>query len=406
MSNFNEQIKKEAGLVFLTAKEKEAGRNTIRRFMRTRPIGADAVSNGVYGKRAFSWYFVNTLSISWLRPTFAALLIILLVGAGTAFASEGAAPGDILYPIKVSVIEPLWVASAVSAESKARIETRIVERRLEEVVSLTITSPTLETAVEFEKKLERDIEKVKARIEKLSEDDKNEEAFEIASRFEAVLSHHNDSLSRLADELEEEFGDGHSNLRLVTEKLRSEAEAANKTRAETKNIIASSTAGKRFVKRAEEEFKEASSLIREVEKAIAESELIKEDTNEKFLEDARARIGEAKRELENFSSSSAEGEFVGAFNASIRAKSLAKEANRLKEFSSRLKAVKHSQSNDFFDEDELETEIEIENETEDDFDDSNFSGEDKGKNGSNSHNKERENEKSGRKDSPDKQDRQ
>src|SRR5581483_8271791 len=70
-----------------------------------------------------------------LASALAAVLIIVL-GSGTAYASEGALPGDALYAVKVHGTEPALGALAVSDEAKAQWHATVAQTRLEEAETL------------------------------------------------------------------------------------------------------------------------------------------------------------------------------------------------------------------------------------------------------------------------------
>lgn len=83
------------------------------------------------------------------------LVLIVATGGQAAFASEKALPGDILYPVKVTVAEPLALALAPAGEVKAELSTRFAGRRIEEAAKLselgTLTNERAEElAVRFE----------------------------------------------------------------------------------------------------------------------------------------------------------------------------------------------------------------------------------------------------------------
>jgi len=68
-----------------------------------------------------------------------ALTLVLMVAGGTqaSLASEGAVPGDILYPIKVAVSEPLSFVFTPSTEGKATLAARFASRRVDEAAALS-----------------------------------------------------------------------------------------------------------------------------------------------------------------------------------------------------------------------------------------------------------------------------
>lgn len=70
------------------------------------------------------------------RTAFAGLVLVVFVGAGTASAAQGALPGDVLYPIKVSITEKVEVALAPTPAAKAQIEVKLATRRVAEAQTL------------------------------------------------------------------------------------------------------------------------------------------------------------------------------------------------------------------------------------------------------------------------------
>jgi len=87
-----------------------------------------------------SSYFTPNYLISLFKDkrmvTLTLALILALGGSGTVAAAEGALPGDTLYPVKVSIVEPLRGLANVSTEAEAEWEIRLAERRLDEAITL------------------------------------------------------------------------------------------------------------------------------------------------------------------------------------------------------------------------------------------------------------------------------
>ncbi len=72
------------------------------------------------------------------QAVFLSIIIIVSYGSSITSAAEGTLPGDILYPVKTGVIEPVArLVSASSPSSEASFETKLLEKRLEEVEILT-----------------------------------------------------------------------------------------------------------------------------------------------------------------------------------------------------------------------------------------------------------------------------
>lgn len=66
----------------------------------------------------------------------AALVLIALIGGSTSYASEAALPGDILYPVKVDVTEPIEGVFTLGAAAQANWHEELVEKRLQESETL------------------------------------------------------------------------------------------------------------------------------------------------------------------------------------------------------------------------------------------------------------------------------
>ena len=74
------------------------------------------------------------------RSLYAGALTLVLMVAGTtqaSLASENAVPGDILYPVKIAVSEPLSYLFSPSSEGKAELAARFASRRVDEAAVLS-----------------------------------------------------------------------------------------------------------------------------------------------------------------------------------------------------------------------------------------------------------------------------
>lgn len=80
------------------------------------------------------------------RMVLAGMMLFVLAGGGTASAAQAALPGDLLYPIKVSINEPIEVALASDVSAKAEVAVKLAERRVEEAQALAAKG-TLEVSV-------------------------------------------------------------------------------------------------------------------------------------------------------------------------------------------------------------------------------------------------------------------
>lgn len=69
--------------------------------------------------------------------TAVAFVLVVATGTQATLAAEHAIPGDILYPVKVSVAEPVALALTTSGEKKAKLATRFASRRVQEASVLS-----------------------------------------------------------------------------------------------------------------------------------------------------------------------------------------------------------------------------------------------------------------------------
>ena len=125
------------------------------------------------------------------------LILVMTLSGGTAFAAQGSAPGDILYPVKINVNEKVRTALAVNTEAKAELGIDMAEDRLEETEKLAAKNELkAEVRDRLADNFARHAEAVKERIAEMTE--KNPEAAsKLQSRFEVSLSAHEQILSRL-----------------------------------------------------------------------------------------------------------------------------------------------------------------------------------------------------------------
>lgn len=91
---------------------------------------SEKTENGVTSARIFRYAFSERRTIL-MRYAILVLLGLMVVG-GTVQASDNALPGDILYPVKRAA-ERMRLTLAVTEENKAAVQTRIAEKRSEEL---------------------------------------------------------------------------------------------------------------------------------------------------------------------------------------------------------------------------------------------------------------------------------
>jgi hypothetical protein len=122
MTNLHTHLQKETQNMRLTDAEKSAMRARLAQMMV--PVAHMPVQS------PYSWMLAPR-SIA-----LAAVAFLLVVSTGTTYAAEGSLPGQVLYPVKTQVIEPLTVALAPTAAAKAEANASIATTRVQEAQTL------------------------------------------------------------------------------------------------------------------------------------------------------------------------------------------------------------------------------------------------------------------------------
>lgn len=202
----------------LAADERAALRARIVAAMQSSPAVRDQEENCLPLQGTHTWAFLIKTSFatppSYRYTMTIVLLLALLAGGGTSLAAEQALPGDILYPVKVDLVEPIRATLAVSPEAKAKWEARIAERRLEEGEALLAhANLSQETKAAIEQRFLVASANAKANIAAVRERDAAAAAF-IESDFETSLKTHRFIIERLDDD-EDESRRESSSLRAI-----------------------------------------------------------------------------------------------------------------------------------------------------------------------------------------------
>ena len=103
----------------------------------------------------WSWSFFQTHSAYAFRA-----VTLLIIVTGTSYAAENALPGELLYPFKVNVNEPVRGALLTSTEEKAQWESDKFIRRVEEAEALANEGKLDDASLrEVEKRIDGHFEK-------------------------------------------------------------------------------------------------------------------------------------------------------------------------------------------------------------------------------------------------------
>ena len=193
MNKFFSQLKKEAQAIRLSTREREVMLLALEKVMRPHAPLKSSI-------RIFPSPYI--FFAPRLISSLAFVLILAVVGGSTAYAAEGAVPGDLLYPIKLNVNETVASAFAVSPEAKATVHARLAERRMQEAESLAARGTlTAEIKEELEANLEGHAQIIQDSVALVEEGDPVVAA-DISTRFESALSAHSAVIARLGGHAE------------------------------------------------------------------------------------------------------------------------------------------------------------------------------------------------------------
>lgn len=164
----------------LTDYEKAIGRANLLRFMRANPVEG----------RGFS------LAHMLFKPVAAALssaAALMLIGGGMAYAAEGSLPGDLLYPVKVHITEPLRSALSATPVTRAQWDVRQIERRLEEAAALPQRPDQSGREAILHSQIEQDVGNLKTHLGSLPPEDQRAVRHDLLSE----LADHQKSLRQI-----------------------------------------------------------------------------------------------------------------------------------------------------------------------------------------------------------------
>ena len=214
-------------------------RALLQEYMQMRPIRA-AQDNA--GRNASVPPHTRTIFIferMYAVPVTAVVLVFGLT-AGTAFAAEGTLPGDLLYPVKVHVIEEARTALAITPEAKADWQVERAGKRLEEASTLAVQGKLTDAnRTEIETDLADHVAATEKSAAVLAASDNLVAADEVGAHLHAVLKAHGDILATVLPQ--SDAVSGISSDPLLAEVV-GHLDSAARISAESEAAMASSTA--------------------------------------------------------------------------------------------------------------------------------------------------------------------
>lgn len=171
--------------VRLSQQERYSMRSELQEFMRYYP--ATTTENATIVPSPWFSLF-STYPVLKLVPI---ALFFLFFGTGIALAAERALPGDLLYPVKLSVNEGLRKSLATTPVAKAKLETELIDRRLVEAETLfaqgRLTKST-ETSIATEFATHKSA--VRAKVSEMKKKGDASDAELVAERLETTIAAH------------------------------------------------------------------------------------------------------------------------------------------------------------------------------------------------------------------------
>jgi len=287
MNSFFKQLKKESDAIRLSTREREVMRLALEEAMRSRHL----VKSPVHITPSPLLFFSHRLISS-----FAFVLVLAVVGSSTAYAAEAAVPGDVLYPVKVRVNEPLRAALALSSEAKAVWHTEAAERRMKEAEVLAARGTlTAEVKAGLEESFDTHATKVEAIVEAFGEEDPIVAA-DISTRLGSSIAAHSAVIARLGEggENEESRGESRKLVRMLKERGKRIASAERGVSVKAERSASGEIAVRTFAKDAGTALT-ASITIRDSDAAIVARIERNASTT---LEEAEAQFSAMKEKLD------------------------------------------------------------------------------------------------------------
>ncbi|MEX0917444.1 MAG: DUF5667 domain-containing protein [Candidatus Paceibacterota bacterium] len=321
MDELKKKFQKATAHITLEEKERISMREYLLEYLKMKPVRSEAGARLLKEQRLF----ISIVTSKRIMPIALIVALVFAGGGGVSLAAENAVPGDVLYPVKVSVNEEVRRALSFSTEAKAKWDARRAGRRLGEAEKLA-SENRLDADVKAQ--IEENFERFAARAEekiKVLEVENPEAAARVSARFESALEAHKAILSRL----ETSSGDA-SAVAEIRAKVNIRAENAGRARidavggviVDTKaNAEARANAAERMKVKAETEFRSAQNTFDRVKADLSANAQTRIESQ---LETAAGHMEEGNAALEAGIYGEAFIEYQNAFQISIMVERLMK----------------------------------------------------------------------------------
>lgn len=294
----------------LTQREKDFMRENLVVYMNLKP----AVSRKLTIADVFS------LKPALSRAVPVALAVVLALG-GVTFAAGDALPGELLYSLKVNVIEKVQSAAAVGSEAEVKLQANFAAKRLKEAEKLALKGNfTSENKATIEAKFKEHTESISSNLVEIEAGADAEAAVEVSAEVESSLKAHGDILEKLSENTDPATK---SDIAVLVGEIRQVVKnvAASNEKVEEKITNESNAAESRII--VEEKKKAAEGAVISAETYFKQTEsLFSERT--RFL--VNEQLEEANKALEFGDSQLSSGRYTDAYRQFRLAQNISHEA--------------------------------------------------------------------------------
>lgn len=291
----------------LTESERARMRNDLMLHMSEHPAKAP-LSIRIYDTLANVVDAFGAQRSGSLRFVPATLAMVFVIGLGTAYAAEGALPGEILYGVKIEVNEAVKGAFAVSESAQASWQTERLERRLEEaevLVAEGLLTPVAQATLESE--INSTVEAFDRNVASLALSADESAVAAVQSYLEASLIGHAEVLVALASSPGTEV-----DVQPIVRSVLAKAEAAQAARASNEASMAAKRDGKKIREAALSKKQHAVEVVNSV-RAKANKVAAKVDATTTILA-AEAGTAQAEQAIEEAEEKLKQGDYGSAFS--------------------------------------------------------------------------------------------
>lgn len=256
-------------------------------------------------------------------------LVIVLSGGGVVFASQKSLPGNLLYSLKVSVIEPINYSFKSSPEDRAQYASNLATKRLIEAETLTYQG---KLDASKEEQLNNLLTVHTANLDKaiaeLNQNKSDEKARGIVTSFQAEMGAHAQILGIITKQTNTEEKQN-KNIQI--------SETARVSADTVRNSFESSN--KKTIFGYEKNKDSIESIINSTTSSLSQIPTAVSPVKQQVIEDTQKTLDQSKQFLNEANEQSKIGDSKSAYSSILDSESSAKEASILLETGLKLEEI-------------------------------------------------------------------